>query len=109
MNYRNLLLPLAMTGILAAGGASSRRLPRIFTPAKRFASPWAWPPAAAMTPTRASSRVTWANIFRGNPSFVVDNMEGAGSLIAANYTYSKATATARLSAFGTAPMFSIRH
>lgn len=26
----------------------------------------------------------------GNPSFVVDNMDGAGSLIAANYTYSKA-------------------
>ena len=26
----------------------------------------------------------------GNPSFVVDNMEGAGSLIAANYTYNKA-------------------
>lgn len=26
----------------------------------------------------------------GNPSFVVDNMEGAGSLVAANYTYTKA-------------------
>jgi tripartite-type tricarboxylate transporter receptor subunit TctC len=26
----------------------------------------------------------------GNPSFVVDNMDGAGSLIAANYTYNKA-------------------
>jgi len=26
----------------------------------------------------------------GSPSFVVDNMEGAGSLIAANYTYNKA-------------------
>lgn len=26
----------------------------------------------------------------GNPTFVVDNMDGAGSLIAANYTYSKA-------------------
>jgi len=26
----------------------------------------------------------------GNPSFVVENMDGAGSLIAANYTYSKA-------------------
>ena len=26
----------------------------------------------------------------GNPTFVVDNMEGAGSLIAANYTYNKA-------------------
>ena len=26
----------------------------------------------------------------GNPSFVVDNMEGAGGLIAANYTYNKA-------------------
>src|SRR5918994_5985819 len=27
---------------------------------------------------------------QGNPSFVVENMDGAGSLIAANYTYSKA-------------------
>ena len=27
---------------------------------------------------------------QGNPSFVVDNMDGAGSLIAANYTYNKA-------------------
>jgi len=26
----------------------------------------------------------------GNPSFVVENMDGAGSLIAANYTYNKA-------------------
>ena len=26
----------------------------------------------------------------GNPEFVVDNMTGAGSLIAANYTYNKA-------------------
>lgn len=41
------------------------------------------------TYTRAIARHMGKHI-PGNPSFVVDNMEGAGSLIAANYTYNKA-------------------
>ena len=41
------------------------------------------------TYTRAIARHIGKHI-PGNPSFVVDNMEGAGSLIAANYTYNKA-------------------
>ncbi len=41
------------------------------------------------TYTRAIARHLGKHI-PGNPNFVVDNMEGAGSLIAANYTYNKA-------------------
>ena len=41
------------------------------------------------TYTRAIARHIGKHI-PGNPNFVVDNMEGAGSLIAANYTYNKA-------------------
>jgi tripartite-type tricarboxylate transporter receptor subunit TctC len=41
------------------------------------------------TYTRAIARHIGKHI-PGNPSLVVDNMEGAGSLIAANYTYNKA-------------------
>ena len=41
------------------------------------------------TYTRAIARHLGKHI-PGNPSFVVDNMVGAGGLIAANYTYSKA-------------------
>ena len=46
-----------------------------------------FPPAAASTPTLARSRAIWASIFPGNPSIVVENMTGAGSLIAANHVY----------------------
>ena len=41
------------------------------------------------TYTRAIARHLGKHI-PGNPSMVVDNMDGAGSLIAANYVYNKA-------------------
>ena len=41
------------------------------------------------TYTRAIARHLGKHI-PGNPSMVVENMDGAGSLIAANYTYNKA-------------------
>ena len=44
------------------------------------------------TYTRAIGRHLGKHI-PGNPSMVVDNMDGAGSLIAANYVYNKADET----------------
>ena len=44
----------------------------------------------------------------GNPSLVVDNMDGAGSLIAANYTYNKADRDGTFIGVGTALSSSIK-
>src|SRR5918999_5196597 len=44
----------------------------------------------------------------GNPSFVVENMDGAGSLIAANYTYNKADRDGTFIGVGMAHLCSTR-
>lgn len=89
MNYRKLLLPMALAGLLVSGGATQ-------APAADFYAGKTIRVAVGFsagggydTYARIVSRHMGKHI-PGNPTFVVDNMDGAGSLIAANYTYSKA-------------------
>ena len=67
MNHRKILLSLAVT-VLFAAFCTPRCKPMIFTPARRFASPWAWPPAAATTPTR-EHRPPHRQTYPGQPEF----------------------------------------
>ena len=55
--------------------------------ARPSASSWASLPEAASTPTREWWRGTSARHVPGNPTFIVENMTGAGSLIAANHIF----------------------
>ena len=89
MNYRNLLLPLAMTGILAAYGASQALADDFYAGktirvAVGFAAGGGYDTYARIVARHMGKHIP------GNPSFVVENMDGAGSLIAANYTANKA-------------------
>jgi tripartite-type tricarboxylate transporter receptor subunit TctC len=89
MNYGKLLLPLAMTGFLAAGGAQQAAANDFYAGktirvAVGFAAGGGYDTYARIIARHMGKHIP------GNPSFVVENMDGAGSLIAANYTYSKA-------------------
>jgi tripartite-type tricarboxylate transporter receptor subunit TctC len=90
MNCRKLLLPLAMTGILAAGGAQQTAAADFYAGKTIRVTVGLAAGGGYDTYARIIARHMGKHI-PGSPSFVVDNMEGAGSLIAANYTYSKAT------------------
>ncbi len=89
MNYRNLLLPLAMTGILAAFGVSQAVADDFYAGKTIRVTVGLAAGGGYDTYARIIARHMGKHI-PGNPSFVVDNMEGAGGLIAANYTYNKA-------------------
>jgi tripartite-type tricarboxylate transporter receptor subunit TctC len=89
MNYGKLLLPLAMTGFLAAGGTQQAAANDFYAGKTIRVTVGLAAGGGYDTYARIVARHMGKHI-PGNPSFVVDNMEGAGSLIAANYTYSKA-------------------
>ena len=89
MKNRTLVLTLAAAGLLVVGNASA-------VPANDFYASKTIRVAVGFaagggydTYARAVTRHMGKHI-PGNPSFVVENMDGAGSLIAANYTYNKA-------------------
>jgi tripartite-type tricarboxylate transporter receptor subunit TctC len=90
MNYEKLLLPLAMIGFLAAAGAQQAAAADFYAGKTIRVTVGLAAGGGYDTYARIVARHMGKHI-PGNPSFVVDNMEGAGSLIAANYTYSKAT------------------
>jgi tripartite-type tricarboxylate transporter receptor subunit TctC len=80
--------PLTITGALLLSGASSHAAEFYQGKTIRFV---VGAPAGGGydTYTRAITRYLGKHI-PGNPTMVIDNMEGAGSLIAANYVYNKA-------------------
>ena len=89
MNHGKLLLPLAMAGFLAAGSTQPAAAADFYAGKTIRVTVGLAAGGGYDTYARAIARHMGKHI-PGNPSFVVDNMEGAGSLIAANYTYSKA-------------------
>ena len=89
VNCRKLLLPLVMAGLFVLGG-SQQALANDFYDGKTirvavgFAAGGGYDTYARIIARHMGKHIP------GNPSFVVENMDGAGSLIAANYTYNKA-------------------
>jgi tripartite-type tricarboxylate transporter receptor subunit TctC len=89
MKIRNSLLAVAGAGLFLIANATSV-LANDFYKGKTIRVAVGFAAGGGYdTYTRAIARHIGKHI-PGNPSFVVDNMDGAGSLIAANYTYSKA-------------------
>src|ERR687898_985060 len=89
MKICRVFLAIAVTGLLLIGKARSATANDFYAGktirvAVGFAAGGGYD-----TYARAVTRHMGKHI-EGNPSFVVENMDGAGSLIAANYTYSKA-------------------
>jgi tripartite-type tricarboxylate transporter receptor subunit TctC len=89
MQDYKVLLTVAAAGLLLIGNASTATADNFYTGktirvAVGFAAGGGYD-----TYARAVTRHMGKHI-PGNPTFVVDNMDGAGSLIAANYTYNKA-------------------
>ena len=74
----------------------------IFMQAKRFASPWDFPPAAATTPTRELWPATWANIFRAIRVSLSTTWKAPAALSRPTIPTIKPTATALSSGCGTA-------
>jgi tripartite-type tricarboxylate transporter receptor subunit TctC len=89
MSYRKILLSLAATGFLAAFGTPQAQADDFYAGKTIRVTVGLAAGGGYDTYARIIARHMGKHI-PGNPSFVVDNMEGAGSLIAANYTYSKA-------------------
>ncbi|HZD42149.1 MAG TPA: tripartite tricarboxylate transporter substrate-binding protein [Terriglobales bacterium] len=80
----------AATAVLLVGGNTQSAAAEDFYAGKTIRVTVGLAPGGGYdTYTRAIARHIGKHI-PGNPNFVVDNMEGAGSLIAANYTYNKA-------------------
>lgn len=89
MMYRKLVLPAALVGVLLVSGAPKATAEDFFAGktirvAVGFAAGGGYDTYARIVARHMGKHIA------GNPSFVVENMDGAGSLIAANYTYSKA-------------------
>jgi tripartite-type tricarboxylate transporter receptor subunit TctC len=86
MKNRTLVLTLAIAGLFVVGNATANDFyaGKTIRVAVGFAAGGGYD-----TYARAVTRHMGKHI-PGNPSFVVENMDGAGSLIAANYTYNKA-------------------
>jgi tripartite-type tricarboxylate transporter receptor subunit TctC len=88
MQYQRLLLPLVMMGFLLAGAphavANDFYAGKTIRVAVGFAAGGGYDTYARIIARHMGKHIP------GNPSFVVENMDGAGSLIAANYTYNKA-------------------
>src|SRR3989337_1749851 len=90
MSYRNLLLAMTATVLLGSFGASQALADDFYAGKTIRVTVGLAAGGGYDTYARIVARHMGKHI-PGNPSFVVDNMEGAGRLIAANYTYSKAT------------------
>jgi tripartite-type tricarboxylate transporter receptor subunit TctC len=90
MSYRKILVWLGAIGILAAFGTRDGKADDYYAGKTIRVAVGLAAGGGYDTYARIIARHMGKHI-PGNPSFVVDNMEGAGSLIAANYTYSKAT------------------
>ena len=89
MQYRKMMLPMALAGLLVAGGTPKAAADDFFAGktirvAVGFSAGGGYDTYARIVARHMGKHIP------GNPSFVVENMDGAGSLIAANYTYSKA-------------------
>jgi tripartite-type tricarboxylate transporter receptor subunit TctC len=89
MRYRQLLQCSMIAGFLAISGAPSAMANDFYAGktihvAVGFAAGGGYDTYARIIARHMGKHIP------GNPSFVVDNMDGAGSLIAANYTYNKA-------------------
>jgi tripartite-type tricarboxylate transporter receptor subunit TctC len=89
MNYRNLILPVTLAGLLVNGPAPRAAADDFYVGKTIRVTVGLAAGGGYDTYTRAVARHLGKHV-PGNPSFVVDNMVGAGSLVAANYTYSKA-------------------
>lgn len=89
MSYRKILLWLAAIGFLAALGTREGKADDYYSGKTIRVAVGLAAGGGYDTYARIIARHMGKHI-PGNPSFVVDNMEGAGSLVAANYTYSKA-------------------
>lgn len=89
MSYRKILLWLAAIGFLAAFGTREGKADDYYSGKTIRVAVGLAAGGGYDTYARIIARHMGKHI-PGNPSFVVDNMEGAGSLVAANYTYSKA-------------------
>lgn len=83
-----LLAVLIAAGLCSAGGASARAddfyAGKTIRVAVGFSAGGGYDTYARIVARHMGKHIA------GNPSLVVENMEGAGSLVAANYTYSKA-------------------
>lgn len=89
MKYQNLMLPMALAGLITAGAAPKAAANDFYAGktirvAVGFSAGGGYDTYARIVARHMGKHIP------GNPTFVVDNMDGAGSLIAANYTYSKA-------------------
>src|SRR5687767_4101656 len=89
MSYPKLLLSLAVTAFLALSGAPRAQANDFYAGKTIRVTVGLAAGGGYDTYARIIARHMGKHI-PGNPSFVVDNMEGAGGLIAANYTYNKA-------------------
>jgi len=89
MKYGKGVLAIAAAGLLVIGNAASATADNFYAGKTIRVTVGLAAGGGYDTYARAIARHLGKHI-PGNPSFVVDNMEGAGSLIAANYTYSKA-------------------
>ena len=89
MSYPKLLLSLAVTAVLALSGAPRAQADDFYAGKTIRVTVGLAAGGGYDTYARIIARHMGKHI-PGNPSFVVDNMEGAGGLIAANYTYNKA-------------------
>src|SRR5688572_16311597 len=89
MSYRKILLWLAAIGFLTAFGTTEGKADDYYGGKTIRVAVGLAAGGGYDTYARIIARHMGKHI-PGNPNFVVDNMGGAGSLIAANYTYSKA-------------------
>ncbi len=88
MNYRKIMLPVALAGLLVASGgpaaAADFYAGKTIRVSVGFSAGGGYDTYARIVARHMGKHIP------GHPSFVVENMDGAGSLIDANYTYSKA-------------------
>lgn len=89
MNQRRGFLIIGIAALFALGAISSAGADDFYKGKTIRVTVGLAPGGGYDTYARAIARHMGKHV-PGNPSFVVDNMEGAGSLIAANYTYNKA-------------------
>jgi tripartite-type tricarboxylate transporter receptor subunit TctC len=89
MNNRTIFLTFVVAGLLVVGNVCSVTADDFYAGKTIRVTVGLAPGGGYDTYARAIARHMGKHI-PGNPGFVVDNMEGAGSLIAANYTYNKA-------------------
>ena len=82
-------LGIAIAVLLITGNLFDRHGERLFCRENDSCRRWVFR-RRRLRHVRSSGSTTYRKHIPGNPSLVVDNMDGAGSLIAANYTYNKA-------------------